>query len=556
MTFLPIVGRELRVAARRKSTHRIRLWTTFGGAMVNVFFLLLMFARARLIGGFGGFSNAGGILFGILAWYVFGMCLLAGIFLAADVLSEEKREGTLGLLFLTDLKGYDVVLGKFMGIGLATAYALVASFTIMAFPLLMGGVTPGEFWRVALALLNALFFSLAVGFWVSSWCRESSKAMTGALAALFLITIGPYILEQVRSALNWPNGWWYLLSPSPFNPFSYSFAAFYPYAAGRYWWSLLTSHLLGWVFLILAGWILPGAWQDRPFRPRSQLETSRFRYFPTINIARRFGARKRRFLEINPVLWLASGNPAMTWGAWAAVALCGLVTAPFVFTAFTAQNQLVLSAVGYITKFCGLLLKFFIAMQACRLFADARRSGALELLLCTPLTSQEIIRGQWQVLKRLFFWPIVLLAAVELAFVVPYVVSIKSIFAQAGQSLPAAGPGTAYISYMVYLGGLLPICNNVLKLVLDFYALGWFGMWLALTTKKPNLAVAFTVLLVLVLPSFVFCVPDFLIDIGFIIWARVKLLEDFRVLAAQSYAAMPVVLPAGPKPGNPPPSPK
>jgi ABC-type transport system involved in multi-copper enzyme maturation permease subunit len=204
MTFLPIVDRELRVAARRKSTHRIRLWTTFGGALVNVFFLLFM----RVFGSvFVGTSRWGGMLFTTLAWYAFGMCLLAGIFLAADVLSEEKREGTLGLLFLTDLKGYDVVLGKFMGIGLATAYALVASFPVMAFPLLMGGVTPGEFWRVALALLNALFFSLAVGFWVSSWCRESSKAMAGAMAALFLITIGPYILEQVRSALNWPNGW-------------------------------------------------------------------------------------------------------------------------------------------------------------------------------------------------------------------------------------------------------------------------------------------------------------------------------------------------------------
>src|SRR5438445_1839005 len=258
MTFLPIVDRELRVAARRKSTHRIRLWTTFGGALVNVIFLLFM----RVFGSvFGGPGNWGGILFGLLAWYTFGMCLLAGVFLAADVLSEEKREGTLGLLFLTDLKGYDVVLGKFVGIGLATAYALIASLPVMAFPLLMGGVTPGEFWRVALALLNAVFFSLAVGFWVSSWCRESTKAMTGALAALFLITIGPYVLEQVRSGLNWPNGWWYLLSASPLNPFSYSFAAGYPAAAGRYWWSLLTSHLLGWVFLILAGWMLPGAWQ-------------------------------------------------------------------------------------------------------------------------------------------------------------------------------------------------------------------------------------------------------------------------------------------------------
>jgi hypothetical protein len=201
-------------------------------------------------------------------------------------------------------------------------------------------------------------------------------------------------------------------------------------------------------------------------------------------------------------------------------------------------------------------MKFFVAMQACRFFAEARRSGALELLLCTPLTSREIIHGQWQVLKRLFLWPIVTLVVVQLAFVVPYVISIKSLFGQAAQTLPASAPGAAYVSYMVYLAGLLPICNNILKLVLDFYALGWIGMWLALTIKKPNLAVAFTVLFVLVLPSFVFCVPDFLIDIGFIIWARIKLRQDFRVLASPSYTATSVVLPAQPASGTPPLSPK
>ena len=41
-------------------------------------------------------------------------CLLEGTRLAADCRGEEKREGTLGLLFLTDLQGYDVVLGKYL----------------------------------------------------------------------------------------------------------------------------------------------------------------------------------------------------------------------------------------------------------------------------------------------------------------------------------------------------------------------------------------------------------------------------------------------------------
>ncbi|MDB6109010.1 MAG: hypothetical protein JWR69_760, partial [Pedosphaera sp.] len=58
MAFLPIVERELRVASRRKSTHRIRLWTTGAGLVISFFFLF--------ISSFGGTfaQNLGRILFG------------------------------------------------------------------------------------------------------------------------------------------------------------------------------------------------------------------------------------------------------------------------------------------------------------------------------------------------------------------------------------------------------------------------------------------------------------------------------------------------------------
>ena len=38
-------------------------------------------------------------------------------------------------------------------------------------------------------------------------------------------------------------------------------------------------------------------------------------------------------------------------------------------------------------------------------------------------------------------------------------------------------------------------------MIADCYALGAFGMWLALTLKKPALAPALTILFVLLLPS-------------------------------------------------------
>jgi ABC-type transport system involved in cytochrome c biogenesis permease component len=95
---------------------------------------------------------------------VFVFCLFSGMGSTADCLSEEKREGTLGLLFLTDLKGYDIVFGKLLATSLHTIYGLLATFPIFSLVLLIGGVRGGELLQLGLALLNTLFFSLSVDY--------------------------------------------------------------------------------------------------------------------------------------------------------------------------------------------------------------------------------------------------------------------------------------------------------------------------------------------------------------------------------------------------------
>src|SRR5271165_2798682 len=123
MIFLPIVGRELREAARRRGGHRAR----------TVMALVAMLTGAVIF-----IINVGVITPGQMGGYIFtGLCVLAmiyciaaGRFATADCLSIEKREGTLGLLFLTDLKGYDVVLGKLTASSVNGLYGLVALFPV------------------------------------------------------------------------------------------------------------------------------------------------------------------------------------------------------------------------------------------------------------------------------------------------------------------------------------------------------------------------------------------------------------------------------------------
>jgi ABC-type transport system involved in cytochrome c biogenesis permease component len=103
MTFLPVVERELRVAARRRGTY----WSRLAAAVIGWAVAAWVLTAASAAG-----AQTGAVVFNVLAALVFVYAALAGLLATADCLSEEKRDGTLGLLFLTDLKGYDVVFGK------------------------------------------------------------------------------------------------------------------------------------------------------------------------------------------------------------------------------------------------------------------------------------------------------------------------------------------------------------------------------------------------------------------------------------------------------------
>src|SRR5437870_7673413 len=165
MTVLPIVERELRVASRRRATYRMRV-TAALAAMATFGWIMLTFLQTIPS------TWQGRYLFRVLFGLAFVYCLLIGARLTADCLSEEKREGTLGLLFLTDLKGYDVVFGKLAATSLHVFYAMLAIFPVLAVPLLMGGVTAGEFWRLLLVLVATLLFSLSIGMLSSALNRE------------------------------------------------------------------------------------------------------------------------------------------------------------------------------------------------------------------------------------------------------------------------------------------------------------------------------------------------------------------------------------------------
>ncbi len=301
MTFLPIVDRELRVAARRKSTYRMRTWTVVVALVVGCFSLFpVMLMR--------GPGSVGKSLYTTLTGFAFGLCLLAGALLTADCLSEEKREGTLGFLFLTDLKGYDVVLGKFMAMSLNAIYGLLAVLPITGLSLLLGGLTGGEFWRMTLALFNALFFSLAAGILVSAVGRDSQRVMGGTLGLVILLAGGLPALVKAGLAAGVPAGWECLAWISPYYAFGKALEPMYLWQPAAYWWALLASQLFGWCLLGLASLALPRRWQEHAGAGEQAGVLTQWPRRTSRGPSERARAREE-LLPVNPVLWLMSSGP-------------------------------------------------------------------------------------------------------------------------------------------------------------------------------------------------------------------------------------------------------
>jgi hypothetical protein len=500
MTFLPIVDRELRVRARWRSTYVVRAAVAVLAIAVTI--VMLFFAAVA------GPGKVGKIMLHVLGWIAFGFCVIDGFRSTADCLSEEKREGTLGLLFLTDLRGFDVVLGKFAAASLSSFYGVLAIIPALAIPVLLGGVTGTEFWRVVLALLNTLFFSLTAGMFVSAISREERKAWTGTV-----ILVGiPVVLFAVLHATSVTPLFGFL---SPTTAMLTAFEPGYSASAKLYWQSLAITNVTSWLWLLAASLVLPRAWQESRTDQRRAA---------TSNLTPRQQHRRAELLSANPVWWLTARRDNTRRSLWIIVSIAAAIA---LGVWGWGQGD---ATIGWCLFGGAVALHFIInvwvASEACYSFADARSSGAMELLLSTPLTVRQIVRGQQLAIKDLFFRPVLALVVVETLLMIAQIVAVS-----------AKRNGTwEAVSVFVLVG------FSIGWFVLDVFAVSRVGMWFGITSPKPTQALTKTVLYVLVLPLLV--APCCSIVSGglmlaksviFLTWAQSKLDNEFRAAATQRF---------------------
>ncbi len=391
MRFLPIVERELRVAVHQRKTWWRRVFTLLGAFAVCGFTYLVVARWTSL-------SRIGSNIFSALGGFGVFYALLAGPLATVDCLSRERREGTLGLLFLTNLQPYDVVLGKMAAASFDMLLGLTAILPLLALPLLVGGINLAQFARLALGLADIMALSLAVGVLASTASKSSRTALAIALGILLFLCLGLPLLGEKVFALQ---------TNSTVAPFFYSICPFYmaglcldaPFREPlwKYWCSLTGMHAFAWVCLAAACSRTKQSWRDQP------ASAIALRWSERLSRWRKGSARLRLrwsqlMLEKNPVAWLEGRDrlhERVLWSGFLLVAMYWALRHLYSPEQWPKSDALILWP-----WWTHCILCVWLIIQAPRRFADDKHSGALELLLCTPLSPREIVRGNMLALRR------------------------------------------------------------------------------------------------------------------------------------------------------------
>lgn len=494
LRFLPVVERELRVASRRRGTFAVRaIAVAIALAAVTLVFL------SQPVHPRNSIAQQSQSLFVTLTVLAFLYALLSGVMTTADCISEEKREGTLGLLFLTDLRGFDVIAGKGLASSLRAVSALVALLPLTAIPLLMGGVDAAAVVASAAVLLNTLFLSLAMGLFASAVVSDARRAagltLSLLLVQILLLPLGWGILLEylprswVGGTTTTPGGWGgpgmqFVLSldPAVALGMAWRMGAASAVPAEDFWRALAWQHGLVWVFVGLACVILPRNWRD---------PVDAQRVGGRAGSGNRAARTRRGWLEEDPFVWLVLRERRSTVGLWAGLAVIAGVWA---WGYWQLKEEWMDPMVVLVTLFfAALWLKNGVSTAACRALYEQRRSGALELVLCTPTTGLRMAAGIVRGLRRWITLPV---GVVLLVSAVALVVAARSPRggAELQEVLALAGVGTGVM-------------------ILDLWTLMWAGLWWGLSSSRFSRAHGITVAVVLALPWVLFFVTMILAGI-------------------------------------------
>jgi len=386
----PFIEREMRTAWRRQNPVNVRFWLAVGGFAVSLFF---MFFNPGQLGTIGSEMHQ------LLFW--------AGIILifqvprtTAGMFAEDRRNGTLGLLFLCGIRPAELFTGKLLGAVLIAYTHLLGLFPFLAIAFLVGGVSIKLFVATLACLPALLFFAFAV-------CTLASVLTEDESAAQFMAYVLSAVICLATPAVFWVNGIfsdtqtmsrdWLALSP-----------AFPAFVVGsglgggtseQFWAGCAMTLIWSLLCLGIAGAVVVRVWRDRPKDAGyiswwAQAQS----WWRGDQAWRRRLAR--RWLDSHPFTWIATRDRRQVNLAWLVI---GTLLVLWAVACWCWPQRWPGPANFFLTcTALNLALHWLALFAAAKTIGTQRADGSLELLLSTPLKEADIVTDQLLALRNQF----------------------------------------------------------------------------------------------------------------------------------------------------------
>jgi len=428
MTILPVIKREVRGEARRPFNYWLRVLGA--GVAMGVCASIIWRPEEDPV-------KLGAKLFAILHTTIFVTIWVMVPALTADCLSREKREGTLGLLFLTPLTARSIVVGKSLVHALRSMTLWLSVVPILAIPILLGGVSWLDVMTAFTLEFCAVLLALAAGLLASSSAKRWTRA-------LLLAQINSVLFASIFWGLLGFVFWHNVTAPRPNFPFAFGlqrgvvelvqFASWLStgmigFGNDMAGWSNVIARLPGWTIkwlpilgqmaalsmllfilvVLLAARRVDRTWQEEP--PSERILWWERMFCTPILWLSFFRRMMRRKLEKNPIGWLEQrtwSGRLVTW-SWFAVMIS-------LYSAVMSNSGFYLRGFHGLQICMGWLLAGTIAFSAAGSLRRERETGVLELLLVSPVSVGQIISGRVRGLWGQFLPAVVVLLTVWLYF--------------------------------------------------------------------------------------------------------------------------------------------
>jgi ABC-type transport system involved in multi-copper enzyme maturation permease subunit len=344
--------------------------------------------------GINDLSRFGLLLFQIFAYVQMVLLLFFSALSAAGTISQEKDRRTFVLLLMTDLRNYEIVLGKLFGSLLEILLFLAGMIPILFLIVLLGGVEPGQVLEASLVLAMTSLAAGSLGGLIALWRDKTFQALALSVLILMLylclvhaLSILPLLVPGIdENDIVMVQNWFepFMALHEVVNP---------PESSGLSAACAFSLAMLG-VSVLLNGWAM---WKLRVWNPSGEpimQADSAAKTAEESDRARAHAAPGRaRQVWANPILFREIATRAYGKRPYIVKIAYFLVLALVCYYAFKPGPQTEWAAARGLVPIVIISL-LLVSAQAVTAITSERDTGALDLLLVTDLTPREFIFGK------------------------------------------------------------------------------------------------------------------------------------------------------------------